>query len=271
MALWSCRFPLASYEKHWVIKNYDHSLWRALCNIQNLFHVKKKKKEKVQFLILQKANHLTIFKGGGGSIYRQFIYSDERKLSDQEKGYKQLFKFCTNIQKKEVLNDWAPPKSQCSKVSKLLASVHAKKIHLFKKKANHFKVITNRCVSNRKIRKKGFGLPSGIAGAAHSFSASSSSVSRVWDGSSVKAPLECPLQVYIIYFLFPEVSGSGHWPEEGGGSKQWIQLVAADWDENLIQSWNALQKVKYCLFRCSVHCHIRLNGLLYMAGVCSID
>lgn len=75
-----------------------------------------------------------------------------------------------------------------------------KKINFFKRKANHVKVTTNRCVSNRKIRKEGFGLPSGIAGIAHSFSASSSSVSLVWDVSSVKAPLECPLQV--CFFLF---------------------------------------------------------------------
>lgn len=56
-------------------------------------------------------------------------------------------------------------------------------------------------------------------------------MSRVWDGPSVKAPLECPLEVII--YLIPEVSGSGHWQEEGE-SEQCVQLVVTDWGEIII-------------------------------------
>lgn len=110
-----------------------------------------------------------------------------------------------------------------------------KKIHFFKRKANHVKVTTNRCVSNRKIRKEGFGLPSGIAGIAHSFSASSSSVSLVWDVSSVKAPLECPLQVF--FFILFVSWGLGEWTLAGGRWEQAVGLVCCSWlgwNHNLI-------------------------------------
>lgn len=174
------------------------------------------------------------FSKGKKSIYKQFMYSDDWKLFDQEKGYKQL---CNSVQIfKKGGFEWLSTsiKSLVESVQITGFSPCKKKIHFFKRKANHVKVTTNCCVSNRKIRKEGFGLPSGIAGIAHSFSASSSSVSLVWDVSSVKAPLECPLQGFsIFYFLFPEVLGSGHW-QEGGGSKQWVLFVAADWDEIII-------------------------------------
>lgn len=102
---------------------------------------------------------------GKTNIYNKFIYSNDRKLFYQEKRYKQLFNSVQRSKKGGVFfNDWAPPKKSLFESWKLLAlgttpsplfyQVHAKKIHLFKKKANHVKVITNRCVSIRKIRKR---------------------------------------------------------------------------------------------------------------------
>lgn len=70
---------------------------------------------------------------------------------------------------------------------------------------------------------------------AHSFSASvrsSSLVSRVWDGPSVKAPLELSSAGFsFVIVLIPEVSGSGHWQGGGGGSEHNVLLVRTDWDE----------------------------------------
>lgn len=69
---------------------------------------------------------------------------------------------------------------------------------------------------------------------AHSFSASvcsSSLVSRVWDGPSVKAPLELSsARLHFVFVLIPEVSRSGHW-QDGGGSERNVSLVRTDWDE----------------------------------------
>lgn len=70
---------------------------------------------------------------------------------------------------------------------------------------------------------------------AHSFSASecsSSLASRVWDGPSVKAPLECPLQGFLLCsFLFLRSWGvdTGRTVVvEGVSSVCWF---ATDWDE----------------------------------------
>lgn len=59
----------------------------------------------------------------------------------------------------------------------------------------------------------------------------SSLVSRVWDGPSVKAPLELSSAGFsFVFVLIPEVLGSGHW-QDGGGSEHNVLLVRTDWDE----------------------------------------